>query len=83
MTAPEDESVEVAIARAAKIATPIFAEHGWKWARSNGVPSEAEIALGLARMIRQLGDERGEWIESGRFKVERDEDGDILILLDL
>jgi len=65
----EEEKVIVEIADKVY---PIFQEYGWKW--KNKIPTLKEIRECLEFLYKEARDSKREMIETGRIRVERDED---------
>jgi hypothetical protein len=67
-------SRHVEIAKAARMAAPLFAHHHWRWGVGEAcrVPSEGEIALAFASRIAEMEkDAEITSIRSGRLSVRR------------
>lgn len=95
MSGREDSFVSTAplslrqrIARAAELAAPIYAAHGWTW-RRNGedrhVPTVGEIALEIERLYQEVAsDGEPKSLGTGRLYVAVDEDdGSISVEVEL
>jgi hypothetical protein len=67
----EQQAKQRAIAYAAHVAAPVFAENGWEWGEPHQlhVPTEAELALGLASLVEVFLRRETHKVGSGRFVV--------------
>lgn len=71
-----------AIRQAARLAAPVFAEMGWYYYDSGGIPDEARLEEVLGMLLKEI--DRGVSVaEAGRFVVRREDDGEVTLVLEL